>query len=361
MDNYTANESLPICTSPLSFLGVEDVTLPDASIILEDYPDIPDQLPDDLTLPDAISDEENQTIISLSDISSIVEDVLEVDNSAEITAGSQTVANKYSQQLCSTPKKSQVRQSSTEKSKSKQPSSNNLFKSLVQAENPTSQSQSQLIVDSFDNKNKWQLFSVINSKNGCSEKCATDIHCLNEYSILSAHDQFASKSISDQNLWIIQYFESHCPCSSDGEKDVKAISYFIQGKEICLNMWLEILGISQSRFYRLRNEFSTDGGIKYLSQSRHRRKRPKTMQAIAWMDQYFQRIGDKRPDKDGIFLPTCLTETKMYEIMVEELYQGNELLAISYATFCDIYRVDFKNVTIPKVCMHVYVYVKALL
>ena len=66
---------------------------------------------------------------------------------------------------------------------------------------------------------------------------------------------------------------------------------------------------------------------------------------IAWMDQYFQCIGDKWPDKEGIFLPACLTEKKMFEITVEELYQGNELLAISYSTFCDIlYRVDFKNV-----------------
>lgn len=67
---------------------------------------------------------------------------------------------------------------------------------------------------------------------------------------------------------------------------------------------------------------------------------------IAWMDQYFQCIGDKWPDKEGIFLPACLTEKKMFEITVEELYQGNELLAISYSTFCNVilYRVDFKNV-----------------
>lgn len=100
MDNYTANEFLPICSSPLRILGAEDVILLDASTISEDYPEIPDQLLDNIRLPDAISDEEDQTIISLSDISSIIEDVLEVDNSAETTADSQNVANKYSQQLC---------------------------------------------------------------------------------------------------------------------------------------------------------------------------------------------------------------------------------------------------------------------
>ena len=351
MDN-AADESQPICSSLLNCSSAEDVTLPDASTISEDYDpdrdtDTPDQLPDNITLPDASIAEEDQIVISLSDISSIIEDDMVLDNSAE-----QNVTKKHIQRLCSTPKKFQVKSCSTEKTKSRQPSCNILTKSQMQAEEPASQTQSQLIADSFDYKNRWQLFDVINSKSGCLEKCVTDIHCLNEYNILSAHDQFTSKSFSDQNLWIIQYFESHCPCSSNGDKDLKAISYIIQGKEICCNMWLEILGISQSRFYRLRNDFSTDGGIKYLSQSRCRSKRPKTMQAIAWMDQYFQRIGDKRPDKEGIFLPTCLTEKKMFEIMVEELYQGEEGLAISYSKFCDVFKLDFKNVTIPKV--HLY-------
>ena len=115
MDNYTANESLPICSSPLRILGAEVVTLLDASTISEDYLEIPNQLPNNIRLPDAINDEEDQTIISLSDISSIIGDVLEVDISAETTADSQNIDNKYSQQLCSMPKKSQVKPSSTEK------------------------------------------------------------------------------------------------------------------------------------------------------------------------------------------------------------------------------------------------------
>ncbi len=41
------------------------------------------------------------------------------------------------------------------------------------------------------------------------------------------------------------------------------------------------------------------------------------------MEDYFERVGDKRPDKDGIFLPTCLTETKIFEIMVDGIY-GNK-------------------------------------
>ena len=72
------------------------------------------------------------------------------------------------------------------------------------------------------------------------------------------------------------------------------------------------------------------------------------MKAIAWMDSYFQRVGDKRPDKDWIYLPTCLTKGKVYEIMIDGLFE-DETRGISYAKFCQIFNEDFKNVSIPKV------------
>ena len=72
------------------------------------------------------------------------------------------------------------------------------------------------------------------------------------------------------------------------------------------------------------------------------------MKAVAWMEHYFNRIGDKRPDKDGIYLPTCLTEKKIYDIMVDELCQGDESRSVCFSQFNKLYRVEFKNVTIPK-------------
>ena len=79
------------------------------------------------------------------------------------------------------------------------------------------------------------------------------------------------------------------------------------------------------------------------------------MEAIAWMKQYFERIGDKRPDKDGIYLPTCLTERKIYEVMAEELCHSEESKLISFSQFNKLYRSEFKNVSIPKVS-YMYVY-----
>ncbi len=71
------------------------------------------------------------------------------------------------------------------------------------------------------------------------------------------------------------------------------------------------------------------------------------------MEQYFERVGDKRPDEDGIYLPTCLTEKKLYELMFEQL--GTEQ-SISASQFNKIFKNDFKNVTIPKVSVHIILF-----
>ena len=196
-------------------------------------------------------------------------------------------------------------------------------------------------------KQKWKLTAVL-TMNGCAEKCAKTVHMLNEYDILSAHCQLVSKSTRDQNIWLMQYFDSHCPCNDSGVKDVKRISFIIQGRTVCFNLWLQILSLSVPRYYRLRNEYLRNGGINYLSLHHRPQHQKKTMEAIAWMNQYFQRIGDKRPDNDGIYLPTCLTEKKMYQIMIDEL-GCEESQCISYSKFCLLFHDDFKNVSIPKV------------
>lgn len=61
------------------------------------------------------------------------------------------------------------------------------------------------------------------------------------------------------------------------------------------------------------------------------------------------RIGDKRPDKDGIYLPTCLTELAIYSRMKEEIGSRDESEIVCFSQFNKIFRKHFPNVTIPKV------------
>ena len=198
-------------------------------------------------------------------------------------------------------------------------------------------------------KHNWRLSSVLDL-DGCTQNCAITQHMLNEHSILSAHSQFSNKSTQEQNAWIIEYFNSHCPFDVNGMRDFKSLKYTIHGRQVCLTIWLEVLSISHSRFYRLRTDFVENGGISLLS-SQQKSPCVKTSKAVAWMRQYFERIGDKRPDKEGIYLPTCLTRKKVYEIMTEEFLQveGPNAEIICMSQFDRVFSRDFKEVTIPKV------------
>jgi len=214
-------------------------------------------------------------------------------------------------------------------------------------------------LDSSDNTNdeledstinaSWKL-SCILSFNGCTAECAKRCHQLNEYEILNAHAMFSALSGQQKNMWLVNYFSFHCPRDINGQKDIKSMQFQVHGKEVCHNLWLEILALSTSRFYRVRKDFLLHDGANYLVKCPNKNKQKKTVEACAWLGAYIDKVGDKRPDEDWTYLPTCLTEAKMYEIMIDEIYPGvDSSKHISYSKFCQIFKEEFKNVSIPKV------------
>lgn len=201
----------------------------------------------------------------------------------------------------------------------------------------------------------WSLSDVL-GLNGCVAKCASERHSLTEYEILAAHANFASKSSEQQRQWLFDYFTSNCPNDINGGKDPKSMKYVVSGKEVCLLLWLSILSVSSSRFYDVRKEFS-EGKSRCNLKKCTRSRSPKSCQAIAWLTSYFERVGDKRPDKaDAIYLPTCLTEKSIYVRMIDELHKGDKENAICFSQFNRLFNEEFPNVTIPKVCPYVIKY-----
>ena len=195
----------------------------------------------------------------------------------------------------------------------------------------------------------WQLSSVLNFS-GCGTMCATKLHGLTHHDILRAHSFFDSRNRQEQSDYIIQFLVMNCPYDKNGDRN---ITFTIQGKLVCMKLWLEVLSVSISRFYRLHQQFIEFGGVTSIVKAR-RSLAPRTLEAIAWMENYFQRVGDKRPDKaDAIYLPTCLTEKKLFEIYVEDVYQGDMSKAIGRSRFNTLFNTNFKHVTIPKVSVHV--------
>lgn len=194
----------------------------------------------------------------------------------------------------------------------------------------------------------WSLFDVMGT-HGCENKCVPYIHNLTEYDVLSAHSSFTAKTPADQRKWLFDYLATHCPNNEFGLKEPKKLTYHLCGKNVCLPVWLAVLSISSSRFYEVRREFM-DGMIQ-PAPKRSRSLAVKSQQAIAWMESYFDRIGDKRPDKDGIYLPTCLTEKAIYDKMVEELQER----VVCFSQFNKIFRKSFSHVSIPKVFISAYI------
>ena len=73
----------------------------------------------------------------------------------------------------------------------------------------------------------WKLTQVMNM-DGCAEKCVACVHGLNEYDVLSAHHLFSGRTQHEQNNWVLEYFNSHCPCEMDGSKQFKKYAFLDQ-------------------------------------------------------------------------------------------------------------------------------------
>lgn len=226
---------------------------------------------------------------------------------------------------------------------------------------PGSEADEQQSADSTHNYSTltWSLTDVLEF-DGCGDRCVTLKHDLNEYDILIAHATFSSKDLTQQRQWLFDYFCSNCPNDSEGQKDPKSMKYMLCGKNICLPLWLIILSVSSSRFYDVRKEF-VNGKSNCLALKKTRQISAKSCQAIAWLSSFFERIGDKRPDKDGIYLPTCLTERSIYGRLIEELYKGDSERAICFSQFNRLFRTEFSNVTIPKVLLYLQLLFKIML
>lgn len=186
----------------------------------------------------------------------------------------------------------------------------------------------------------WQLNPVMQLQ-GCQSRCASQAHGLSEYDVLVVHSAFVSKTPADKRAWVLEYFDNSCPNTPDGGKDIKQMQFILCGQAV----WQAVLSLTTSRFYDLRKGF-LDGerAEKYV---RVRSLSSKSLEAVAWMRSYFDRVGDKLLDKDGIYLPTFLSEKSIYNIMVAN--HATRESPVCFSQFNKLYRNHFPNVTISKV------------
>lgn len=172
---------------------------------------------------------------------------------------------------------------------------------------------------------------------GFQARCVTQVHGLSEYDVLIAHSAFSTKSPSDRQAWLLKYFSTNCPHTPNGAKDLKNIQFILCGCTVCQAVWQAVLSVSSSRFCDVRKDFPA--GKRADRSTGVRALAPKSMASVAWIRLYFNHVGDKRPDKDGIYLPTCLSERAIFNLMKENLPSTES--CVCFSQFNKLFRTFF--------------------
>lgn len=180
--------------------------------------------------------------------------------------------------------------------------------------------------------------------NNCGPKCALSVHGLTLSDVFQAKMHFCAMSALQQKQWLLEYL--HTNTRKDQGTDISTM-FFLQGKEVCLRVWLTILGITKTAYYNVRQLYLS--GVQRIQELEFfRMQSPKTLKAIAWMSNYFKKVGDMMPDRMVTHLPSCLTLQGIYDHMKEELEQDTKDV-ISKSQFYKVWKLYFSNVLIPKV------------
>lgn len=161
----------------------------------------------------------------------------------------------------------------------------------------------------------------------------------------AAKQRFRSKTTTQQNQFLLD-----CFLITTSIEDTSPGCQCIEGKQVCSDAFIRLLGISLKRYKHLFARFSE--GVTVIQQKpAFRSETIKVTQAKAWMSQYFNRVGDHMPHVKQIHLPHCLTKKDFYQKMRNELEgQGiPESEIISPSHFYRIWKKFFSHVVIPEV------------
>lgn len=176
----------------------------------------------------------------------------------------------------------------------------------------------------------------------CRKGC---LKYLSPAEVCQARHHFSSKTPEEQRQYLLD-------CETVSSVDSAQPQIFaLFGKGLCKKGFALVLDCSTKRLDRVAALLRE--GVAKVS---HRnvgqlRQTTKTTDAIAWMNSYFQMIGEHMPDCDRIHLPSFLTKRDVYERMVAELRENglDEKEIISLSQFYSVWESQFASVLIPEV------------
>lgn len=177
----------------------------------------------------------------------------------------------------------------------------------------------------------------------CESRCLATLSLLE---LESCRNNFQKHTKMEQQQFLLDTL------SLTASRENQCNSLTLAGKHLCKKAFIRVLNISEKRLRNTRNLYLKEGAT--ISLKGLRRERPKTSKhstALAWMEHYFNRIGDKMPHVEQIHLPHFLSKKMVYELMVQDvLDQGIcRRNIISSSHFYALWRQEYRNCIIPKV------------
>ena len=154
------------------------------------------------------------------------------------------------------------------------------------------------------------------------------------------------ETAADRKKWL---FSKLADNSSESSKGMALTKYFVAGKEICTSAWCHVFSVSRCTLQRMQQRLTDVDRMEHGNAGK-KRQNTKTEAAIAWMERYFNLIGDKMPDKDQIHLPCWENQKDIYYRYRTDLEQrGNQGEILGISMFYKVWGDSFSKVVIPEV------------
>lgn len=175
-------------------------------------------------------------------------------------------------------------------------------------------------------------------------------HCLQHFSIeefTNSTQHFHSKSPTEQRQYLHDCLILSSP-SGAATSSASKEKFMLYSKPLCKKAFAVLLGTSERRLDRIKQNFAAVGKIVHGNRG-IKRPTTKSSDASAWMESYFSRMGDHMPDSNRIHLPSFLTKREVYQRMCTELSEDGIKEIISLSTFYELWDKNFSHVLIPEV------------
>ena len=166
-------------------------------------------------------------------------------------------------------------------------------------------------------------------KKCCNPKRVTCFKNITETNIQQLQMQFYSlPSETDQKQYMLNYFKCH-------SKSTGSILYTVGGQLVCQTCFRLCYGIRYNRFINMKRTFSdgilqVEHGLQGIPRDTYVVER-----LVGWLQQFFNKVGDRLPMNSDIHLPSCLTKGDVYDLAVDDLTQG-DLTCCSKSSFYSI-------------------------